>query len=578
MVGRWIKAISPLATTLSSYRRDQFVGDLIAGLIVAIMLVPQAMAYAMLAGLPPQVGLYASIVPLMLYALLGTSNSLAVGPVAMVSLLVFTGVGKLATPGSPEFIGLCLTLALMIGVLQIAMAAFRLGFLVNFISHPVLVGFTSAAAIVIGFSQVKHLIGVAVESGEYPFQSILNTLSNIGNANLTTLAIGVASCLLLILFAYGLAPTLTKFGLAKSTTETIGKLGPLVAVVITAMVVFSGQLHQAHSVTIVGDIPSGLPGLTIPPINLAAIRSLLPLAFVITLVGYTESISVAKALASRKRETIDANRELFALGMADVGAAFTGGYPVTGGFSRSMVNDSAGVRTPLGSVLTAVFVAISVLFLTPLFYYIPAAVLAAIIIVAVAPLVDFKTPWKLWRFSRADAIALMVTFVAVLSTGIETGILLGVAASIVMLMSKMSRPHVAEVGRVGNSEHFRNVDRYDVQMTPGVFAFRVDESLYFANSPFLESYVIECVSGRPDIESVLLICSGINEIDATGLDVLETIHRELKEIGIGFYLSDVKGPVMDRFKLAGFDKSFLREHIFLSTDAAMRTLSATTKP
>lgn len=363
------------------------------------MLVPQAMAYAMLAGLPPQVGLYASIVPLILYAVLGTSNSLAVGPVAMVSLLVFTGVGALATPGSPEFIGLCLTLALMVGVWHIAMAVLRLGFLVNFISHPVLVGFTSAAAIVIGFSQVKHLIGVSVESGGYPIHSIF----------------------------------------------------------------------------------------------------------------------------------------------------------------------------------TAIFVAISVLFLTPLFYYIPNTVLAAIIIVAVAPLVDFNTPIKLWHFSRNDAFGLLVTFVAVLATGIETGILLGVAASIVMLMSKMSRPHVAEVGRIGDSEHFRNVDRYDVQMTAGVFAFRVDESLYFANSPFLQSYVMEQVVERPDIQSVLLVCSGINEIDATGLDVLETIHRELKELGIGFYLSDVKGPVTDRFKLAGFDESFMREHIFLSTDAAMQKLSGTTE-
>lgn len=396
---RWVKVISPLATTLASYRRDRFVGDLVAGLVVAVMLVPQAMAYAMLAGLPPQVGLYASIVPLILYAVLGTSNSLAVGPVAMVSLLVFTGVGALATPGSPEFIGLCLTLALMVGVWHIAMAVLRLGFLVNFISHPVLVGFTSAAAIVIGFSQVKHLIGVSVESGGYPIHSIF----------------------------------------------------------------------------------------------------------------------------------------------------------------------------------TAIFVAISVLFLTPLFYYIPNTVLAAIIIVAVAPLVDFNTPIKLWHFSRNDAFGLLVTFVAVLATGIETGILLGVAASIVMLMSKMSRPHVAEVGRIGDSEHFRNVDRYDVQMTAGVFAFRVDESLYFANSPFLQSYVMEQVVERPDIQSVLLVCSGINEIDATGLDVLETIHRELKELGIGFYLSDVKGPVTDRFKLAGFDESFMREHIFLSTDAAMQKLSGTTE-
>lgn len=572
-IPKWVTAISPLADGLQTYRREQLVGDLIAGLIVAVMLVPQAMAYATLAGLPPQVGLYASIVPLILYALFGASNSLAVGPVAMVSLLVFTGVSAIATPGSGEFIALCLTLALMVGALQIAMAAFRLGFLVNFISHPVLVGFTSAAAIVIGFSQVKHLIGVSVDSGEQPWQQIGNTLSSLGNANATTLLVGLLSCVLLLAFAYGVEPALKNLGVKAIVASTVSKVGPLIAVVVATIVVFSGKLHQSHAVTIVGEIPSGLPGITIPDLSGAAIRALLPLAFVITLVGYMESISVAKALASRKREKVDANCELFALGMADVGAAFTGGFPVTGGFSRSMVNDSSGVRTPMGSIFTAICVAVSVLFLTPLFYYIPNTVLAAIIIVAVAPLVDFAAPIKLWRYSRSDAIALLVTFAAVLGTGIETGILIGVATTIVLLMWKMSRPHVAEVGRVGHTEHFRNVNRHEVRLTEGVLAFRIDESLNFANAPFLYSYVMEQIADRPDIKSVLLISSGVNDIDATGLEVLETVHRELGANGIGFYMSDVKGPVTDRFKLVGYDDEFLSEHIFLSADEAIRKLS-----
>lgn len=595
MIPKWVKSISPLTAAMQDYSREQLVGDLIAGLIVAIMLVPQAMAYAMLAGLPPQVGLYASIVPLILYSLFGTSNSLAVGPVAMVSLLVLTGVGELAAPGSPEFIGMCLTLALMVGVLQIAMALFRLGFLVNFISHPVLVGFTSAAAIVIGFSQVKHLIGITVENGEYPFQLIAGTIANVGGMNPTTLAIGIASCLSLV--AFQLSPLVSeklrsnKVAGAPSPISTaptaaarpshvwlstVSKLGPLVVVIAAALFVFGGQLNQSSAVKIVGKIPAGLPGLTRPVLNWEMVRSLFPLALIITLVGYMESVSVAKALASRKRENVDANRELFALGLADVGAAFTGGYPVTGGFSRSMVNYSAGVRTPLGSIFTAAFVAVSVLFLTPLFFYIPKAVLAAIIIVAVAPLVDFKTPFKLWRYSRADAIALLVTFVAVLATGIETGILIGVATTILMLMWKMSQPHFAEVGRVGTSEHFRNIKRHDVVTTAGVLAFRVDESLNFANSPFLESYVTGQVAKRQEIKSVLLICSGINDIDATGLEVLEKIHCELSEAGIGFYLSNVKGPLTDRFRLAGYDDVFLRENIFLSANDAIRKLSKTT--
>ncbi|MFT5304154.1 MAG: SulP family sulfate permease [Mariniblastus sp.] len=568
-----LTTVSPLLARLRGYRREHFTGDLVAGLIVAIMLVPQAMAYAMLAGLPPEVGLYASLVPLILYSLFGTSNSLAVGPVAMVSLLVVSGVGELAVPGSEQFIGLCLALALMVGVLQILMAVFRMGFLVNFISHPVLIGFTSAAAVVIGFSQLKHLFGIKVDSGEYPFQLIANTIAKVGDSNLTTLAIGLASCGLLLVFCNWVAPLLKKLGASDNLATTISKVGPLVTVVAAALTVYLANFHESRSVSIVGEIPGGLPPLTLPTVSLEGMRSLLPLALVITLVGYLESISVAKALASRRREKVDANRELFALGMADIGAAFTGGYPVTGGFSRSLVNFSAGARTPMASIITALLVAVSVALLTPLFFYIPQAVLAAIIVFAVIGLIDFKTPLKLWKYSRADAIALLVTFVAVLGLGIETGILIGVAATIVMLMWNMSRPHVAEVGRVGDSEHFRNITRHDVNLTDGVLAFRVDESLNFANAPFLESYLHEQISQRPEIKSVLLISSGINEIDATGIEVLETINRELNSAGVEFYLSDVKGPVLDRLRAAGFDSAFLDSHVFISAHKALCRLS-----
>ncbi len=568
-----LKTISPLISRLAEYRREHFTGDLIAGVIVAIMLVPQAMAYAMLAGLPPQVGLYASIVPLILYSLFGTSNSLAVGPVAMVSLLVVSGVGAIAAPGSEPFIALCLTLALMVGLLQILMSVFRMGFLVNFISHPVLVGFTSAAAIVIGFSQLKHLFGVQIESSQYPFQLIAGTLAKIGESNPATLVIGLAGCGLLLAFRDLVGPLLKKLGVSENLAATTSKLGPLVLVTAAAITVFAGGLNETQKVSIVGEIPGGLPSLTLPEFNLAAIRSLFPLALVITLVGYLESISVAKALASRRREKVDANRELFALGMADVGAAFTGGYPVTGGFSRSLVNFSAGATTPMASIITAVLVAISVALLTPVFFYIPKAALAAIIVIAVMGLIDVKTPFKLWRYSRPDAIALITTFVAVMGLGIETGILIGVAATIVMLMWNMSRPHVAEVGRVGDSEHFRNIRRHDVQLTAGVLAFRVDESLNFANAPFLESWLHEQISERPEIQAVLLISSGINEIDATGIEVLETSIRELNSAGVEFYLSDVKGPVTDRLEAAGFDPEFLKTHIFLSAHQAIRQLA-----
>lgn len=565
----WTKSISPLANTVSDYRRDQFAGDLVAGLIVAVMLVPQAMAYAMLAGLPPQIGLYASILPLVLYSIFGTSRSLAVGPVAMVSLLVVSGVGELATPGSPQFIRLCLTLALLVGAMQILMAAFRLGFLVNFISHPVLVGFTSAAAIVIGFSQFKHLFGISTDPGEYPIELIWNSLKSIGELNPSTLAIGLASCTLLLFFCYCVSPILRRLGLRESIASTIAKTGPLVTVVLAAVFVFAGKLNEVESVAIVGAIPAGLPRFTMPDLSFATMGTLMPLALVITIVGYLESISVAKALASREREKINANRELFALGMADVGAAFTGGYPVTGGFSRSVVSYSAGARTPIGSIITAGLVAVSVLLLTPFFFYIPKSVLAAIIVVAVVRLVDLKTPVELFRYSKPDAFALLATFVGVLALGIETGIFIGIVSTIVLLMWKMSRPHVAVVGRLGESEHFRNVLRHDVHETDGLLAFRIDEDLNFTNAPFVETFVHHQISLRPEVNSVLLVSSGINDIDATGIETLKTIIRELNSAGVEFFMSDVKGPVTDRLRQAGFDAQFMERNIFLSAHQAV---------
>ena len=569
----WLSRILPLAGSLANYHREDFVSDLIAGLIVAIMLVPQAMAYAMLAGLPPQVGLYASIVPLLLYSFFGSSTSLAVGPVAMVSLLVVSGVGELATPGSAEFIGFCVTLALMIGVLQILMAAFRLGFLVNFISHPVLVGFTSAAAIVIGSSQLKHLLGVSIEQTEYPFEMIWNSIIAVVNANPTTSLLGSLAIGILLFFSLAIYPLSKSLTNSEFIASNLSKVGPLVAVVLTALCVFAFGSNREAGVSIVGEIPSGLPGISMPNMDLEVITKLLPLALIITMVGYLESISVAKALAGRRREKIDPNRELFALGIADVGAAFTGGYPVTGGFSRSMVNFSAGVRTQIGGVVTALLVAISVAFLTPAFYYIPKTVLAAIIIVAVVQLIDFKTPIRLWRYSRNDAIALGVTFLSVLGLGIETGIMVGIASTIILLMWKMSRPHVVEVGKMKDGHGVRNVDRYNVETTAEVFAMRLDESLNFANAPFLESLIMEHLANHKNIKSVLMICSGVNDIDATGLEVLESIHRELDEAGVSFYLSDVKGPVTDRFKLAGYDEQFLNDHVFMTARQALDELS-----
>lgn len=569
----WLTAASPLFQRLHTYDRDTLFSDLIGGTVVAVMLVPQAMAYAMLAGLPPQVGLYASILPIILYALFGSSNALAVGPVAMVSLLVASGVSELAAPGSPEYISLCLTLALMVGLIQVLMAVFRFGFIVNFISHPVLKGFTSAAAIVIAFSQLKHLFGIKIESGDRPFETILSSLSAIPEANPVTLAIGLASCALLFGARLGFSQVLTRMGASKKLAATLPRFAPLVAVAVTATLLFATGWDQKNNVAIVGEIPSGLPGLAFPALSLESLKNLFPLALVIALVGFLESYSVAKALASRKREKVSADRELFGLGLADLGAAVSGGFPVTGGFSRSVVSQSAGVTTPLGSVFTAGLVAISVLFLADLFFYIPRAVLAAIILVAVVSLINLKLPFQLWKYSRPDALAWIITFSVVLLAGIETGILAGVCSTAVLLMWDISRPFVTKVGRVDGSEHFRNVDRFKVATYPGVIAFRIDASLIFANSPFVEDYVLGLVAEDPTVNKLLLIATGINEIDATGIELLHTLHDELKSGGVDFYLSDVKGPVTDRLQEAGFNEDFLKNHIFLSADVAMKQLA-----
>jgi SulP family sulfate permease len=563
----------PLWSRLQSYQTGTFISDLIAGVVVAVMLVPQAMAYSMMAGLSPEVGLYASIVPLLVYAFLGTSNTLAVGPVAMVALLVFAGVGQLAPPGTAEFYQYSLTLALLIGLLHLLMAVFRLGFLVNFISHPVLVGFTSAAAIVIGMTQFKHLLGVEIADSEFPVLQILPTLQALGGSQPVTVIVSLLSIGLLCFFANYLSPLLQRFQVSRSSAEILAKLGPLFVVGLSATIAWRWSLSQQTGLAVVGEIPGGFPPWTTPVLGLGQIKSLLPLAMVVTVIGYLESISVAKALANFRKEKISPNRELVGLGAANVSAAFTGGMPVTGGFSRSLVNFSAGAQTQVASVVTALLVVLSLLLLTPLFYHIPKAVLAAIIVVAVARLIDLKTPWKLWRYCPEDAIASLITLLAVLIGGIERGIVIGIASAFVLLFYRQSRPHIAVVGKVESTGNYRNRRNFQVEPSEGILALRVDESLNFINTEYFQNYLMEQVSQHSDLKSVLLIASGINDIDSTGIDAIRTIKQQLSLHGIELYLSDVKRPVADRLRLSGFDESFFEDRVFQSVQQAMNVLN-----
>jgi SulP family sulfate permease len=557
---------------LIHYRPQDFVGDMMAGTIVAIMLVPQSMAYALLAGLPPQVGLYASILPLILYPLLGTSRVLAVGPVAIVSLLVASGLGELAAPGTSEYLTLAIALAFLAGTIQLVMGLAHLGFLVNWLSHAVISGFTSAAAIVIGVSQLKHLLGITIPSTESFFKLLGAIAAQLPQTNPVTLAIGLASVALLVYCNRYLGAWLLRHKVPAGLVVPITKSGPLLAVAVSTWLVWGLSLSERIGVKVVGTIPAGLPPLTLPVWRWADWQTLLPTALAITFVGFMESIAVAKSLASKRRQKIDADRELLGLGAANLGAAFTGGYPVTGGFSRSVVNFSAGANTGLASIVTALLIALTLLLLTPLFYFLPQAALAAIIVVAVAGLVDIGTLRWMWRYDKADAASAIVTFVAVLGIGIEQGILVGAAASLLLYLWRTSRPHMAVIGRVGDSEHFRNVLRHTVKTYPHILAVRVDESLYFANTKYLEDRLLRAIAEQPDVRHLVLVCSAINAIDASALETLENLLEELRDAGVALYLAEVKGPVMDRLQAIGFADKLGRDRIFLSTHAAMLAL------
>jgi SulP family sulfate permease len=562
----------PFLDWLLHYRRSDLSGDLMAGLIVAIMLVPQGMAYAMLAGLPPQVGLYASILPLFIYGLLGSSRTLAVGPVAIVSLLVAEGIAPLSGGNPATYIQLALTLALLVGIIQILMGLLRVGFLVNFLSHPVLVGFTAAAAIVIGFSQVKHVLGYSVPRSEHFYEQVWYTITHLNETNFVTLGIGVGSILILLFFKNSVAGILKRLNVPDGIALPIAKAGPLVIVALFTLLVQALALDGRFGVSIVGEVPAGLPPLTMPTVNMNLWVALMPIALTISFVGYMESVSVAKSLASKRRQKIDPDQELIALGASNLGATFTGGYPVTGGFSRSVVNFSAGANTGLASMITGLLVLLTVLFLTPLFYYLPNAVLAAIILVAVANLFDLPAFKHIWAYNKGDAAALIITFFAVLIMGIETGILIGAGVALAIYIWRTSRPHMATVGRVGKSEIYRNVLRYDVQTWPEVLAIRMDESMYFANTKYLEDTVLAAIADQPEVKHLILIGTAVNFIDASALETLESLREELHGAGVDMHLAAIKGPVLDRLRGIGFVDEIGEDHIHFSTQDAFIAL------
>jgi SulP family sulfate permease len=568
----------PFLGWMRHYRRHDLAGDLIAGLVVAVMLVPQSMAYALLVGLPPQMGLYASIAPLIIYGLLGTSRTLSVGPAAIVALLVASGVGQLAPEGSAQYLVLVLLLTFMVGCLQLLLGLARLGFLVNFLSHPVITGFTSAAALVIIFSQLQHLLGIKPPEGDAPYHPLLNVLQQINKVNLVTLVLGFGSIAILVYSKVALRRHLGRLPLPLPLLEAISRGGPLVVIVAGTLLVWGLGLHQQVSVSVVGRVPTGLPSLTVPELDWGSLRALLPTALAISLIGFIESIAVAKALAIRRRQKVEANQELVALGAANLGAAFTSGFPVAGGLSRSMMNFSAGANTGLASMITALLIILTVLLLVPLFFFLPQVALAAITVVGVVELIDLSTFKWVWRYSKADAGALLITFGGVIGVSVEVGILAGVVTSLVLYLWRTSRPQIAIVGRVEESEHFRNVSRFRVTTYPQILAVRVDESLYFANTRHLEDTLLRLIVDHPDVKHLVLIGSGINYSDASGLETLENLMAQLREAGVNFYLAEIKGPVLEQLRRVGFLDHLGAERIFVTTHLAMQALTQGEQP
>ena len=548
----------PLLRALEGYDRARFRGDLGAGLTTGVMLIPQGMAYAMLAGLPAIHGLYASLLPVIVYALFGTSRQLAVGPVAMVSLLVATGVSSVVTGSTEAYVAAAVLIALLVGIIQTAMGLFRLGFIVNFLSHPVIGGFTSAAALIIACSQLKHLLGAPLPRSHHVHVILRSAAENADAIHAGTLFVGMAS----IAFLVGLKRWAPRFPRA------------LFVVAAASLFVWGFDL-QDRGISIVGAVPEGLPPLTMPLLDLALVRALWPTAVTIALVGFMESIAVAKRYAARQKYEVDANGELVGLGLANLAGALTASYPVTGGFSRTAVNAQAGATSGVAGLVTAALIALTLLFLTPLFFFLPKAVLAAVIVTAVLGLIDVREVFHLWKVKRSDLVMWGVTFVSTLLLGIETGVLVGVAASIAVVVLRSTVPHVAVLGRLPGTHRFRNVERFaDAVRTPGILAVRVDSQFYFGNVNFLKETLVrlEAREARP-LEAVILDASGVNRIDSSAEHALSEILEDYRARHIRFVVADVKGPVRDVLARSGFFARLGEENIFFDVDDAMSALS-----
>ncbi|GAB2992570.1 sulfate permease [Cyclobacterium sediminis] len=551
-----LKQYFPILQWLPGYKKSYLSGDIGAGLTVGIMLIPQGMAYAMIAGLPPVFGLYASLIPQVVYAIMGTSRQLAVGPVAMDSLLVASGLGALALSGIDEYIAMAIFLAIFMGLIQLGLGLLRMGFLVNFLSKPVISGFTSAAAIIIGLSQLKHLLGTEIEGSNQIHVLLKNAIATVSDTNWIALSIGLLAIVVI-----------------KSIKRLNSRIpAALVVVVLGVLTIYFFNLNE-EGVKIVGDVPSGLPSLKVPAFEISRVSELLPIALTLALIAFMEAISVAKAIEEKHTDyKVDSNQELIALGTANILGSFFQSYPTTGGFSRTAVNDQAGAKTGVAPMVSALVVGLTLLFLTPLFYYLPNAVLAAIIMVAVFGLIDFNYPIELFKNRRDEFYLLLATFLITLTVGIKEGILLGVLISLLLLVYRTSRPHIAVLGRIRNTDYFKNIARFpeDTETFRDILIIRFDAQLYFGNREYFKKELQNQLDLKgEEVKYIILNAEAINYIDSSAIHMLRQIIQEFNNKGIKLLVAGAIGPARDIFYSSGLIEAIGKDNFFVKTNEAL---------
>ena len=550
-----IKEFIPILEWLPNYNSSRFKGDFIAGITVSIILIPQGIAYALIAGIPPIYGLYCALVPQLVYAIFGSSRQVAIGPVAMDSLIVATGVSTLALAGSDSYIAIAILLAFMVGSIQFLLGVFRLGFIVNFLSKPVISGFTSAVALTIGINQFRNLFGVDFVQSDQIQYVLEDIWFNIIDFNVHTTVIGLISVGVIILLR-----------------KINKKIPNALLVVVVGILTIRYLGDELSDVAIVKDIPSGLPSFSFPEMDISQIKELLPIALTLVMVGYLETISIGKSLEAKQDEyKLRPNQELIALGLSNIIGSWFKAYPSTSSFSRSAINQESGATTGMASLVSVVMVLLTLLFLTPLFYHLPKTVLAAIIIVAVFGLVNIKEAIFLWKANNLDFWLLVVTFFSTLLFGIEYGIMIGVGLSLIILIFRTSRPYVAELGKVPDSDFYRNRERFsEVILDDEVLVFRFDAQLFYANaSYFIETLELMVEEKGPLLKLIVLDAESINRVDSTGVEMLKERIRFYHKKNILFYFAGVKGPVRDHLFRGKILDIITLDHFYMRVNGAV---------